>query len=388
MQPYLNMQKVLMVLEATFPVSGGGGAESQVLTLGKCLLARGIGVQVVVPMVANGPQIKREIVETLDVVRIAYPKFRLVGGFVMLAKLAWLLFVERKNYTFIHAHIANNMAAVCALMGKLLDRPVLVKLTGMKEMVGGILDDAPDTTVRLKKWAIGKADLLQATSVRIQRMLVAAGFSADRIRLLPNGVNVSRFAIPKNHALRQELCGEATLVGIFVGRLAPEKGHESLLRAWATALADHASAKIVLVGDGSEHKKLSQLAHDLGIARQVVFAGHASDVSKFLAIADFGLITSLSEGLSNALLEYMAAGLPVVGSRVSGTEDFVINGETGWLFEPGDEQGLTACLRRVASQDQFGISKMGQAAQRKIIECASLAVVTHELIGFYQVKKV
>ena len=285
------MRKVLMVLEAGFPIKGGGGAESQVLTLGKCLMARSVAVQVVVPMSAHAPQLTHDSIDGLEVLRIAYPKVRLLGGVVVLVRLAWLLFAERKNYSFIHAHIANNMASICAVMGALLNKPVLIKLTGMHEMVGGILDASPTMSTRLKKWAMRKADLLQATSERIRRMLIDSGFDAERIRLLPNGVDVARFATQRNDKLRVELCGETSLVGIFVGRLSPEKGHMALLRSWATAMAADKRTKLVLVGEGSERDKLRLLTEELDITSQVVFAGHASDVSQFLAIADFGLLT-------------------------------------------------------------------------------------------------
>jgi L-malate glycosyltransferase len=378
------MRKVLMVLEAGFPIKGGGGAESQVLTLGKCLIARNVAVQVVVPMSAHAPQQLRDTIEGLDVARIAYPKVRLLGGVVVLVKLAWLLFAERRNYSFIHAHIANNMASICAIMGALLNKPVLIKLTGMQEMVGGILETSPNMPTRLKKWAMRKADLLQATSERIRRMLIDAGFDAKRIRLLPNGVDVARFAVPRDSNLRAEICGDASIVGIFVGRLWIEKGHAALLRSWASAMADNKRAKLILVGEGPERETLHALAEKLGVASQVVFAGHTSNVSQFLAISDFGLLTSLSEGLSNALLEYMAAGLPVIGSRVSGTEDFVVPGETGWLFEPGNGEELALCLRKVSEQGVETIRKMGQNAQKKIIACASLEAVTNQLMDFYK----
>jgi L-malate glycosyltransferase len=377
------MRKVLMVLEAGFPIKGGGGAESQVLTLGKCLIARNVAVQVVVPMSAHAPQRLQDTIEGLGVVRIAYPKVRLLGGVVVLVKLAWLLFAERRNYSFIHAHIANNMASICAIMGALLNKPVLIKLTGMQEMVGGILETSPNTSTRLKKWAMRKADLLQATSERIRRMLIDAGFDANRIRLLPNGVDVARFAVPRDNKLRAELCGDASIVGIFVGRLWVEKGHAALLRSWASAMADNKRAKLILVGEGPERETLHALAEELGVAPQVVFAGHTSNVSQFLAISDFGLLTSLSEGLSNALLEYMAAGLPVIGSRVSGTEDFVVPGETGWLFEPGNSEELALCLRKVSEQGAETIREMGQNAQKEIIARASLEAVTNQLMGFY-----
>jgi glycosyltransferase involved in cell wall biosynthesis len=375
---------VLMVLEATFPPRGGGGAESQVLAIGRRLRERGLAVEVIAPMVADGPQEARGHVEGLEVLRIAYPRVRVLGGLVMLAKLAWLLFARRREYAVIHAHIAHNMATVAALVGRALGKPVVVKLTGMQELNGGILDERPDLPTRLRKAAIRRATWIQATSTRLRQVLLARGFAASQILSLPNGVDVDRFrSIGRDAARRRELCGEARLVGMFVGRLAPEKGHEVLLEAWARVFAGDDGVRLVLVGDGVRRKALEELAARLAIGRQVVFAGHTDDVAPYLAIADFGLLTSLAEGLSNALLEYMAAGLPVVGSRVSGTEDFVVPGRTGWLFEPGDGAGLSACLANAKDAGADVLREMGGRGRQLILDTASLQAVSTRLIECY-----
>jgi glycosyltransferase involved in cell wall biosynthesis len=387
-KPDPALPTVLMVLEATFPVVGGGGAESQVMSLGRCLVARGCRVEVVVPMVANGPQLEHELCEGLHVTRIRYPRVRLLGGLVMLAKLAALLVRRRRGYQVVHAHIANNMAAVAAVVGRLLGKPVLVKLTGMKEMKGGILDAQPGLATRLKKWAMARATGLQATSTRIGNLLVERGFDRERVRLLPNGVAVERFSGPRDEAARRRLCGESRFVALFVGRLAPEKGHEMLFHAWAASMAGRPDAKLLLVGDGPMRQPLAALAAQLGITGQVVFAGHADDVAPFIAMADLGLLTSLAEGLSNALLEYMAGGLPVIGSRVSGTEDFVAPGETGWLFEPGVRDELAQCLREAAALPPEDLQRLGQRARQRILTSASLEAVTDKLLGHYGVAPV
>lgn len=378
---------VVMILESKFPAYGGGGAESQVLTLGGRLVDRNIGVQVLVPRVAYGAsQAKREIVERLDVRRIDYPRLRVFGGFVMLLKLAVFLFTHRNRYAVIHAHIAHNMAAVAAIMGKLLGKPVLIKLTGMHELVGGILDPNPGWPARLRKQAIRRATLIQATSRRIRQTLIERGFDPAQVLVLPNGVDVSRFTASRDKALRRGLCGDATVIGIFVGRLAPEKNHELLLRAWASTLANRPDAKLILVGDGILRQHLAELAVQLGIEGQVIFAGHNSNVEQYLAIADFGLLTSLAEGLSNSLLEYMAAGLPVVGSRISGTEDFVIPDETGWLFEPGDGDGLALALQSAVAAGPEKLRAMGDRARQLIHSTASLDAVTDQLMRCYGFK--
>lgn len=378
---------VMMVLEATFPVQGGGGAESQVFTISKCMLARGVQITVVVPMVSTGRQIARENVEGLDVIRIAYPKIRVVGGLILLIKLGWLLFARRKHYKVIHAHIANNMAAVCAVMGALIGTPVFVKLTGMKELSGGILDRHLSVLTWLKKSAIKRATMIQATSSHIRAKLVECGFEPSRTFLLPNGVDVSRFAgTAKDEALRKDLCGDSQLVGVFVGRLAPEKGHDLLLDAWASVFVGRTDVKLVLVGDGSLRTLLEMRVKELNIEGQVIFTGHTDNVSQFLAIADFGLLTSHNEGLSNALLEYMACGLPVIGSRISGTEDFVVPEETGLLFESGRSEELAKCLASFSISGGTALRLMGECARRRVVSIASLEAVTGELIRCYESK--
>ena len=380
-------KSVLMVLEATFPVLGGGGAESQVMNLGRSLVGRGFRVDVVVPMTPNGPTLEHELCAGLRVTRIKYPAIRFLGGTIMLFKLASMLVAHRRNYAVIHAHIGGNMAAVASLVGRALGIPVIVKLTGMKEMNGGILDPSPGLFNRLKRVAIRQASFVQATSSRIGNLLVDRGFDSSRVLLLPNGVDVDRFAAPSDPKLRRHLCGSAQLVGLFIGRLAAEKGHEMLLRAWASAFVGRNDVRLLLVGDGPLWKALHDLAEQLHIDDQVVFAGHADDVSPFIALADLGLLTSHAEGLSNALLECMAGGLPVVGSRISGTEDFVIPGETGWLFEPGRSDQLADCLALAAAAGTPELIRLGKAGRQRIHVAASLKAVTDKLIDHYGVAK-
>ena len=378
---------VLMVLEATFPVLGGGGAESQVMSLGRSLVDRRFQVDVVVPMTPNGPSLEHELCAGLSVTRIKYPRIRFLGGTIMLFKLAVLLVARRRNYAVIHAHIGNNMAAVASLVGRALGIPVIVKLTGMKEMNGGILDASPGLFNWLKKIAIRQASFVQATSSRIANLLVDRGFDSSSVLLLPNGVDVDRFAAPGDPELRRRLCGSAQLVGLFIGRLAAEKGHEMLLRAWASAFVRRSDVRLLLVGDGPLRQALNDLAKQLHIGDQVVFAGHADEVAPFIALADLALLTSHAEGLSNALLECMAGGLPVVGSRISGTEDFVVPGETGWLFEPGRSDQLVECLALAAGATTSELVRLGQAGRQRINVAASLTAVTDKLIVHYGVAK-
>lgn len=380
---------VLMVLESMYPTRGGGGAETQVRTLARELHRQGVGVSVLAPRVPWGPQLGFDRVDGIPVRRIAYPRLPGLGALSLLLRLAALLWLRRHDYAVIHAHIAGNMAAVCCLMGRLLGKPVIVKLTGLTEMAGGILDPRPGWTVRLRQRALRRASHYQATSARIGRLLAERGFDAGRVRLIPNAVDAARFAAPgRDAALRRELCGEAARVGIFVGRLAPEKGLELLVEGWARVFARRDDAVLIVVGDGELREKLPARCAALGIGAQLRFVGASDAVARYLGIADFALLPSLQEGLSNTLLEAMAAGLPVLGSRVSGTEDFVRPGETGWLFEPQDLDGFEAALRSVAALAPAALQRMGQDARRLVLARASIGAVLSQLAELYGVSTV
>jgi len=378
-------QRILMVLESAYPAYGGGGAENQVRTLGMYLQQRGMQVTILGPMVAYGRQIARERIDGLEVIRLRYPQIRLLGGAILLARLTWFLFRNRERFDVFHAHIAHRMAAVSSVMGRWLGKPVVVKLTGMKEMAQGFL--APrrwGLERRIMRAAIGRACAIQATSQRIRSQLIASGFSQGVVQLIPNAVDIHRFRrSDESKQLRRDLCGTASLVGVYAGRLEPEKGVELLLRAWAGAFKGREDVRLVMVGDGRLREGLQALASELGVSDRVCFTGHTDDVSCYLGAADFGLLASYHEGLSNTLLEYMAAGLPVIGSRVSGTEDFVVDGETGWLFESGDRNQLEDRLRTMAALSISQSREMGGEARRRVAEFASVEAVGSKIIALY-----
>jgi len=170
---------------------------------------------------------------------------------------------------------------------------------------------------------------------------------------------------------------------VFVGRLEIEKDLDLMLRGWAAAFRHTPGVALILVGAGSLKADLEALVAELGIDEQVVFAGASHTVERFLAVADIGLLTSRAEGLSNTLLEYMASALPVIGSRVSGTEDFVVTGKTGWLFKAGDVEEFTACLQAAANLGGEQLVALGQNARNLVVNEASIGAVVNRLVGIY-----
>ncbi|MEO8296911.1 MAG: glycosyltransferase [Burkholderiales bacterium] len=375
---------LLMVLEGVYPTDGGGGAETQVRTLSRYLAAQGVQVTVCAPMVHFDDAPSDTVVDGLPVIRIHYPRVPVLGALLMLAKLAWMLWRRRGEFDVLHAHIAGNMAAVACVMGRLTGKPVLVKLTGMTEMVGGMLDPRAPLAARLRRAAMRQATAVHAISSRIARALLHSGFAAQQVQQFPNAVDLPRFRLAgPAPAHRIDALAGVRLVGVYAGRFMPEKGVELLLRGWAACFAGRADVALLLLGQGPQEAELRALVQELGIVTQVKFLGPRDEVEQYLVQAHFGLLTSRAEGLSNTLLEYMASALPVVGSIVSGNEDFIVHGETGWLFPVDDLPAFTACLRELAETSPERLAAMGQAARQRVAERAALPAVAQRLLQIY-----
>ncbi len=375
-----------MILDSVYPSTGGGGAESQVGTLTRWLAEQGIPSTIVVPMVPWGPQVAHERQGLVEIIRLRYPRVPLLGGLVLQYRLTRLLRQRRREIKAIHCHIAQNMAVASALVNRQLRKPLIVKLTGMTELQGGILDPHPSLFMRIKR-TILKRTMIQAISQALANRLMEAGFSAAQVYRIPNAVDLDRFdpAQPRIQALRARRDADTSteLVVLYVGRLEPVKGLDVLLEAWMQAFTPEQKVRLLLVGTGSLEDKLRAQVRAGQREEQVRFLGHSDDVSEQLATADVGVLTSYTEGLSNTLLESMASGLPMIGSRVSGNEDFIMPQQTGWLFQAGDAPALARHLQAAHRLGRPGLARMGDAARRFVQANASIPTVGHQLQTIY-----
>ena len=179
--------------------------------------------------------------------------------------------------------------------------------------------------------------------------LLAEGVPADRLGLIHNGIDLEPFAAPVNRgSIRRSLgIAEDELVFVKVANLFPYKGHADLLEALAHAPLP-APWRLVCVGrDNGTLVDLRHLASRLGLADKVIWAGRRIDVPELLAAADVGVLASHEEGFSNAVLEYMAAGLPSVVTDVGGNAEAVEDGVTGLLVPPRSPGNLLSALARL-----------------------------------------
>jgi glycosyltransferase involved in cell wall biosynthesis len=194
--------------------------------------------------------------------------------------------------------------------------------------------------------------------------LAARGVDRGRITVLHNGVREIHAAQPAVDALRTALGLRASeRVVVAVGRLSREKGQCHLIRA---AAAWRGGARLVIVGDGPDRAALERLARDLGVGASVIFAGMTNNVAPYYALADVFVLPSLSEGSPNVLLEAMAAGLPVVATRVGGVPEIAADGTSALIGPSKDPAFLAHAVDRLLGNPDLA-RRLGAAARRAVL---------------------
>ncbi len=156
-----------------------------------------------------------------------------------------------------------------------------------------------------------------------------------------------------------------------VANLNWRKGHEYLVRAFASVVSAEPGARLLLVGEGPLRETLERLTRELCLTEEVRFLGRRSDVSELLPALDLFVLPSTTEGLGVALIEAMAVGLPCVATRVGGIPEVVVDGETGLLVPARDPEALAHAILRLLSDPALG-RRMGRAGQRRVQERFSI----------------
>ena len=189
----------------------------------------------------------------------------------------------------------------------------------------------------------GTVDRFLANSqVVIQRIGDIETIDRGRFDLIYNGVDLERFDRDSEKEVTDEFanaCREAVMVSV-AANLRPVKNLKMFLRAAHQVVEARDDVRFALLGAGPEEADLRQLVGELGISQHVLFPGAKVPVAPYLRRSAIGCLSSDSEGFSNALVEYMAAGLPVVATDVGGAREAVVEGDTGYLVAAGDYQAM------------------------------------------------
>jgi glycosyltransferase involved in cell wall biosynthesis len=211
-------------------------------------------------------------------------------------------------------------------------------------------------------------------------LLAAERPRADSVVVLENGVDLERFHdLPP---LTARAASAAPRVGV-VANLRPVKGLDIFVAAAAQVHACHPRAVFTVAGTGELRAELERQAAARGLAEHFHLAGGVADVPAFLAGLDVAVLCSHAEGMSNALLEYMAAGRAIVATRVGAATELIEDGVHGLLVPPGDAERLAEAMRRLL--DERGLAqRLGAAARRRALQRHSREAMVRRFTEFYE----
>ena len=356
------------------PVLITGGTQRHLQQVLRLLDARRFSARVVT--LRGGGEVAGELeAEGVSVTALGIDRLTTPGAIASMVRTARALRAE--GIQIIHG-FQWRPSLVGTIVGRLAGVPVV--LAGKRSLTGS------DSTARLA-WRVmaRQVDAIVANAEALRAEACAQGVSA-RWEIIPNGVDVDRFRVGPPEPEAKAMLGlhpDRPVVGT-IGRLEARKGHELLLlaaRAMRAQLGGRAP-QLLLVGDGPLRDQLAARAKELRLD-SVRFAGNLPDVRRALAAMDVFVLPSKEEGMSNALLEAMAAGRPVVATAVGGTRE-VIDGITNGILVPSADPTAMAGEVLALLDDPVRATRMGREAQRLVERRFSARAAVARLEQFYE----
>jgi glycosyltransferase involved in cell wall biosynthesis len=354
--------------------ASSGGTQKQALRLANALQSMGVSVLVL----SKRKTLGRKEPGSSAVQVIGLPFTRLLPAWSFLFSFLVWAWIHRRSFEIIHAHNAAT-GVISSVVASLTGKKVIVKIPSLKYvryLTGRKLSG------RLRRWILtNKADRFIAVSSEMRRALLNAGIAREKLALIANGIEITPRCSTSAGTLRKEISQPGRAVVLFVGRLVKEKGLDRLLTVWAS-VPDHEQMALVIVGDGPLRKTLESRTRDLRLFPSVRFLGHQVEVAAFYCAADVFVLPSVTEGMSNALLEAMAAGLPVVASNVGGNKDVIRHQQSGFLVDWDDTRLCARMLTTLCSDGELR-QRIGDAARRQMRDFA-MGAVAERYHGLYR----
>lgn len=265
---------------------------------------------------------------------------------------------------------------------------------GVKTIIAG--ERSVDPWKQWWHWLIDRrlarrTDRIVTNSTGVRDFYAAHGIASDKFTIIPNGIEVASANTVSDSAraqLRAELLRELNLPSdarliVAVGRLWPQKNYKHLLWAMCVLKEIRRDMHLLVVGEGPQRWRLERFRRQVQIEEHVHLLGERSDVPRLLAAAEIFASASQYEGQPNAMMEAMAAGLPVVASDIAGHRDLVVPEATGYLLPPGDRVGIARWMN-VLLDDRALAMKLGVAGRARMQNEFSNATMINRYAELYR----
>jgi glycosyltransferase involved in cell wall biosynthesis len=305
---------------------------------------------------------------------VPYPLFmmkRLIISVILSLKMFQLHY--NSPISLIHAQDTGYTGLAALMVGKVLKVPVIVSSHGIrhKTIHHGIKSKMKGIILRIER-NLDKFTLKNADEVFVDNEIIKTYFEKmvkRSINIIPIPIQLDKFrySLDNRNTIRNELrCNECKLLG-FVGRFAPEKNLFTLIRAFSNVLDNAHHAKLVLVGTGPLESEIKDHVRKMNIAENVIFLGARHDVSKILSGLDVFILPSYTEGMSVALLEAMATGRAIIGSKISTISEIVTDSKEGILVDPYDPTEIQKAIIELFENDSLS-KELGSNANEKALQ--------------------
>jgi glycosyltransferase involved in cell wall biosynthesis len=198
-------------------------------------------------------------------------------------------------------------------------------------------------------------------------LLTRYGLHPEKVRVIRNAVDSRRFVVIRRDKkeLLPGIDEGVKLIAVVANMYSPVKGHHRLVDAARTVCRLHPDATFLLIGDGPERSKVEKQVATAELGKNFIFLGRRKDVPELLACCDLSVLPSEAEGLPNAVLEAMAAGLPVVATRVGGTPEIIEHDVSGLLVSSQDTEALAGAIVRILENRDLA-ARLAQAGQKRM----------------------
>lgn len=292
--------------------------------------------------------------------------------------LAWLLLRHRRHFDIVYARFLNEGAAVVALLKRLhlLHQP-LVAVPANVRGVGDVhaLRQLPGSR-RIIDLLAKECDTINLIAGAMVEELTTAGFDPGQFSRIPNGIPLSDVA-PRYPSSPPTF--------LTVGRLAPQKGLDVLIRALGQLSEQLRPGQFRIAGDGPERDRLHAMAGAVGVEHAITWLGELAPeaVARELDDADVFLLPSRYEGMSNAGLEAMERGKAMLITRCGGLDEF-ITPAGGWLADPGDESTLVDALSQALHADTTRLAGMGKANRVMVEQHFAMNIVSARYMALFE----
>ena len=333
----------IAILVGAFPPTWLAGTEIATYNIAKHLAKRGHEVHVITSLDEGLPNERAE--QGFSVHRIGFPKARFLGVVIFWLKI--LLALRKVNPDIVHAQ--STMIALPAFSAKkLLRKPYVVWGRGSDIYLPWLFRS------QISKLVLRNTDAAVALTNDMKREVQK--ICHKEVSVIPNGIDLSGFKNLSREDARTKLqIKQDEKIVLFVGTLRPVKGLKYLIQAMGIITKQDAGVKLLLIGDGEEREYLENLAKQLDLKEEVIFAGKVpnEEVPQYTAASDLFVLPSLSEGFPVTVLEAMASGLPIVTTNVKGLPEIVKEGENGFLVEPRNPEQIAEKVLLLLGNDEL-----------------------------------